>query len=84
MSHKQSIDGMVVRPQAASTKLTNTKSKSFLHTVAWLGMLFVIGSIAFSSYMVYFGTDNAVAKLIILPQVIFAAGVAIYKFAFNK
>ena len=64
---------------------TSTKSdRSNWHTVVWLGMLFVVLSIGFSSYMVYFGSDNMLAKIMLIPQVAFAAGVAIYKFAFAK
>lgn len=61
-----------------------TKNSSALKTIAWFGMLFVIASIAFSTYMVYFGSDNFAAKVMLIPQVVFATGVAIYKFAFSK
>lgn len=77
MSNK-SIDGMV---PATSTK---TSDKGAGHKLAWTGMLFVVLSIGFSSYMVYFGSDNLIAKVMLIPQVAFAAGVAIYAFAFKK
>lgn len=80
MSKQKSIDGMV-----PATSANNNKSdKGFAHKAAWTGMLFVVLSIGFSSYMVYFGSDNLVAKVMLIPQVAFAAGVAIYAFAFKK
>lgn len=80
MSKQKSIDGMV-----ATAPTTNNKSEgSSLRSIAWLGMLFVVLSIGFSSYMVYFGSDNMLAKIMLIPQVAFAAAVAIYKFAFAK
>lgn len=80
MSQQKSTDGFV-KPAQKETKQTG---RNVWHTLAWFGMLFVIVSIAFSSYMVYFGSDSIVAKAMLAPQVIFAAGVAIYKFAFAK
>lgn len=80
MSNNKSLDGMV-NPTASKAKSNN---RNFGHRAAWLGMLFVVLSIGFSSYMVYFGTDNLVAKVVLIPQIAFAAGVAIYAFAFKK
>lgn len=77
-NNNKSMD--VVRPAGNGT----TKKNNIWYTLGWTGMLFVVGSIAFSSYMVYFGSDNLMAKIMIAPQVLFAAGVAIYKFASNK
>lgn len=56
------------------------KEGDALITLGWLAMLFVVGSIAFSSYMVFFGTDSTVARAMLAPQVLFAASVMIYKF----
>lgn len=61
--------------------VTDSKvSRSGWMTLAWFGMLLVVGSIAFSSYIVYFGTTDMVAKILLVPQIVFAVGVAIYKF----
>lgn len=80
MSNNKSLDGMV-NPTASKAKNNNS---NFGHRLAWTGMLFVVLSIGFSSYMVYFGTDNLVAKVMLIPQIAFAAGIAIYAFAFKK
>ena len=74
-----SSDGFI--PQRTS-QTKNNKPK--WHAWAWAAMLFVLASIAFSSYMVYFGSDNLAAKLAILPQVVFAGAVAFYKFVIAK
>lgn len=44
-------------------------------------VLFVVASIAFSTYMVYFGTDSLVNKIMLVPQVIFAATFLLIKAA---
>lgn len=74
-NNNKSLDGMV---SPATSKKNNSKLNERL---LWTGMLFVLLSIGFSSYMVYFGTDNLIAKVMLIPQVAFAAIVAIYKFA---
>jgi hypothetical protein len=51
-----------------------------IKTAAWFTMLLVVGSIAFSSYIVYFGTTDLVAKIMLVPQITFALGVLVYKF----
>lgn len=43
-------------------------------------MLFVVASIAYSTYVVYFGTIGIVPKIMLVPQALFAAIVAIHKF----
>lgn len=45
--------------------------------LAWIAVLTVVASIGFSSYMVYFGTSDSTAKVLILPQVIFGGLVLI-------
>ena len=47
-------------------------------------MIFVLTSIGFSSYMVYFGGDTLASKVMIAPQVIFAVTVVFYKFVIAK
>lgn len=48
--------------------------------VSGLGTLLVIGSIAFSSYIVWFVTDDKVARIILSPQLAYAAWTTITKF----
>jgi hypothetical protein len=55
-------------------KLINTK------TLTSFGLLLVVSSIAFSSYIVYFGTTDVIAKAMLVPQIVFAIGVAVHKF----
>lgn len=51
-----------------------------MQQAAWVGMIFVIGSISFTTYMVVMGTDNIVCQFFTIPQTLFALAVAIYKF----
>lgn len=44
-------------------------------------MVFVLGSIAFTSYMVIMGTHGIVPLVMVSPQVLFFAGVVLYKFS---
>lgn len=88
MSNKKSMD-VVTRPAAKAVEATIVNQNTFTNSVIgvlmlFVLMLFVLISIAFSSYMVYFGSDSMVAKLMLIPQVGFAAWVAIKKFAFTK
>ncbi len=62
------------------TVMKNINSKKTLTTLAWFAMLLVVGSIIFSSYIVYFGTTDIMAKALLIPQIAFAVGVLIYKF----
>lgn len=80
----KSLDGFV--PTS-----TNKTRKGHKRTVAglvviWVLVLTVIASIGFSSYMVYFGTSDSTAKMLILPQVLFAglALIALPALALNK
>lgn len=48
--------------------------------VTGVGMLLVIASIAFSSYIVIMGVEQLVPKLMLVPQVLFAAIEAVKRF----
>ena len=49
---------------------------------AWgVALLFVVASIAFSTYMVYFGTDDVISKALLVPQALFAAAFLLIKAA---
>lgn len=58
---------------------TEKKSKDFSAMYGLL-MLFVVASIAFSTYVVYAGTIGIVPKVMLVPQALFAALVAIRQF----
>ncbi len=61
---------------------TNDKAKKVRNftPVLSLLMLLVVVSIAFSSYVVYFGTSGLIPKIMLVPQALFAATIAISKF----
>lgn len=48
-----------------------------------LALAFVVASIAFSSYVVCAGTSGLLPKALLIPQMVFAATVLLYKFAKN-
>lgn len=78
--------------KSKNTKL-NTKSKEAttdaktdkhclpMNGVYGILMLFVFGSIAYSTYIVAMGVEGYIPKLMLVPQALFALIVAIYKFS---
>jgi hypothetical protein len=85
----KSIDGM--RPSNAQKSNKGHKRTIAGLVVIWFLILCVIGSVGFSSYMVYFGMDDSTAKILILPQVAAAVitlialpAVAAHKLLSNK
>lgn len=73
---------MVYKNNQGSTKEKNGKCLP-LRGLFGVGMLFVIASIAVSSYLVLAGTDNRVFWVLITPQVIFATVILIH-LSYNK
>lgn len=67
-----------VRPYARTAAMPETPKQSKL---IWVGMLFVVASIAFSTYMVYLQNADWLLRALLLPQVIFGSGLLIYKFS---
>jgi len=66
---------------SGETKKNNeNKKQSNKQSWLWLGMLVVVASIAFSSCMIFFGTEDVLPKLFIIPQAVFAVSIAVYKF----
>lgn len=63
---------------AKKDKSTNTNGLP-VTGVAGLAILFVCISIAYANYMVYFGTDDFVSKLMLLPSTLFVAAFLLYK-----
>lgn len=44
-------------------------------------MLFVVVSIMYANYVVFFGTEGLIPKLMLIPSTIFVAGFLVYKAA---
>lgn len=63
------------------TEKVQSKQCLPLHGVFGVLSLFVVGSIAYSTYMVAMGTQGMVPKIMLIPQVTFATLLALYKFA---
>lgn len=68
-----------------TTQETPKKSKRNIkgQTVGVL-QLFVLASIAYSTYVVYLGTDGYAPKVMLIPQAIWATLLAIQKFTNSK
>lgn len=63
-------------PVKKAAKSNNNKRNGILGLL----MLLVVLSIAYSSYVVWFGTTGLAAKIMLAPQILFAAAVLIWKF----
>lgn len=67
--------------EAAAPKTKAAKNtKGMRNAIIGLLLLMVVTSIAYSSYVVWFGTTGVVPKIMLAPQMIFAAAVLIWKF----
>lgn len=44
-------------------------------------MLFVMASIVYANYVVFFGTEGLIPKLMLIPSTLFVAGFLVYKAA---
>lgn len=64
---------------AAPTKAAKKNGKKGNGIIGLL-LLIVVISIAYSTYVVWFGTTGLAAKIMLVPQTIFAAVVLIWKF----
>ena len=62
------------------TKSTEPKAPRNYSKVTGVAMLLVIASIAFSSYIVIMGVEQLVPKLMLAPQIMFAAIEAVKRF----
>ena len=58
------------------------KNKNF--NVLGLLQLFVLASIAYSTYVVYLGTDGIAPKVMLIPQALWATLLAVQKFTKSK
>lgn len=66
--------------EAAAPKKAAKNSNDKANGIIGLLMLLVVLSIAYSTYVVWFGTTGLVPKVLLAPQLIFAAVVLIKKF----
>lgn len=66
--------------EGAAPKKAVKKSNNKQNAIIGLLLLLVVLSIAYSSYVVWFGTQGLVPKIMLAPQMIFAAVVLIWKF----
>lgn len=66
--------------EGAAPKKTAKNSNNKANGIIGLLMLLVVLSIAYSSYVVWFGTTGLTAKIMLAPQMIFAAVILIKKF----
>lgn len=64
---------------AAPTKAAK-KNGNKASGIIGLLLLIVVISIAYSTYVVWFGTTGLAPKIMLVPQTIFAAAVLIWKF----
>ena len=66
----------------ANSDVKNTKkqSGSAVNGIIGLGMLFVISSIAYTTAVIWLGTEGYVSKVLTAPQVIFALIVLVKRF----
>jgi hypothetical protein len=61
-------------------KTKEDKSPRDFSKVTGVSMLLVIASIAFSSYIVIMGVEQLIPKLMLVPQILFAAVEAVRRF----
>lgn len=66
----------------ANSDVKNTKkqSGSAVNGIIGLGMLFVIASIAYTTAVIWLGTEGYTSKVLTAPQVIFALIVLVKRF----
>lgn len=62
-----------------------TKAKKNINfNLVGLLQLFVLASIAYSTYVVYLGTDGIAPKVMLIPQALWATLLAVQKFTKSK
>ena len=66
--------------EAAAPKKAAKNSNNKANGIIGLLMLLVVLSIAYSTYVVWFGTTGLVPKVMLAPQIVFAAVILIKKF----
>lgn len=66
--------------EGETAKKTTKKQAKKANGIIGLLLLLVVLSVAYSSYVVWFGTTGLVPKIMLAPQLIFAAAVLVWKF----
>ena len=64
----------------SEVKTTSKKANSFNVGIIGLSMLFVIASIAYTTTVIWLGTEGYISKVLTAPQVIFAVTVLVKRF----
>lgn len=59
---------------------TAPKKERNFSKITGILQLFVLVSVAYSTYVVYLGTEGIAPKVMLVPQAIFAAVIAVQKF----
>lgn len=70
--------------EATTVKKAAKKQGNKASGIIGVLLLLVVLSIAFSSYIVWFGTQGLASKIMLAPQIVFAAVVLVWKFSNNK
>jgi len=52
-----------------------------LHGIFGILALFVVASVSYTTYMVVMGAQGITPKIMVIPQALFAAWIAVYKFS---
>lgn len=68
------------KAEATTVKKVANKQGNKANGIIGLLLLVVVLSIAYSTYVVWFGTTGLVPKIMLAPQMIFAAAVLVWKF----
>lgn len=62
-------------------KQAKTKKQRNFTGVVGILLLFVVASIGYSTYVVYFGTEGVAPKLMLIPQAVFAVVELVKRFS---
>jgi hypothetical protein len=80
MSEKQKKETKPTEVKALDQENKDMKNV-FVRGIIGITLLLVFGSIAFSTVVIWTGTDNPVYKLLIAPQALFAGVIAFVAFS---
>lgn len=80
MSKKESNEAKTTKVEATKTD-SDTVKGVFVRGIIGTVLLLVFGSIAFSTVVIWTGTDNPVYKVLVAPQALFAGVIAFVAFS---
>jgi hypothetical protein len=66
-----------LKPKTASRPSINTKS--LLNSLSGIALLFVCVSIGYANYVVFFGTNDLVSKIMLIPSSLFVLVFLVHK-----